>query len=215
MHPGDYKPLPPPIFLHWENVTDGCAEVWGSSWIVSRAGWGHSESVLCLYFWSQSFKVLVHPLMFVFFVLLADPSWMYMQNIRLRYNNALFCIVQNSPVGSAIQTLGIDAATSNRTSNIQWTSLNLKLVGFRGRQGSKYGNQLEQANKIRKGRGKIITGKKKPTQRQSSRWAKWRSWKGGLEADPPWVTWQTCTREGEHADLKYKWGGRLTRNRWN
>lgn len=56
-------------------------------------------------------------------------------------------------------TLGIDAATNNRTRNIQWTSLNLKLVGFRGKQGSTYGNQLEQANKIRKGRGKIITKK--------------------------------------------------------
>lgn len=56
-------------------------------------------------------------------------------------------------------TLGIDAATNNRTRNIQWTSLNLKLVGFLGKQGSTYGNQLEQANKIRKGRGKIITKK--------------------------------------------------------
>lgn len=62
MHSDYYKPLPLLIYLHWETVTDGCTEVWWSSWIASRAGWGHSVFVLCLFFFiSQSIKVLVNP----------------------------------------------------------------------------------------------------------------------------------------------------------
>lgn len=39
-----------------------------------------------------------------------------------------------------------------------------------------------------------------------------KSTKGRLGTKAQWVTWQTGTGKGEHADLKHKWGGRLTRN---